>query len=191
VKLFMAGGDISALLVDLAGLDFGNSVLSLLGLPDRAPVRCMIVDAGLTKGDLQTRTFLVDTTEANVVGKGHIDLAKEQVDYQLTTDPKHFSVGAIPAPIDIKGALKSPGIGPDPTVLAERGGAAAVLGVLLTPLGALIPTIQLGLGEDSDCKSLLADVEAGAKTPKKPVGGKPTVTRDAGPTRRKAAANRS
>jgi len=191
VKLFMTGGDISALLVDLAGLDFGNSVLSLLGLPDRAPVRCMIVDAGLTKGDLQTRMFLVDTTEANVVGKGHVDLAKEQVDYQLTTDPKHFSVGAIPAPIDIKGALKSPGIAPDPTVLAERGGAAAVLGVLLTPLGALIPTIQLGLGKDSDCKSLLADVEAGAKTPAKPVGGKPTVTKDAMPTRRKAAASRS
>ena len=191
VKLFMTGGDISALLVDLAGLDFGNSVLSLLGLPDRAPVRCMILDAGLTKGDLQSRTLLVDTTEANVVGKGHVDLAQEQVDYQLTTDPKHFSVGAIPAPIDITGALKSPSIKPDPTVLAERGGAAAVLGVLLTPLGALIPTIQLGLGEDSDCKSLLADVQAGAKTPPKPVGGKPTVTKSTVPARKATPVNRS
>lgn len=191
VKLFMTGGDISALLVDLAGLDFGNSLLSLLGIPDRAPVRCMIFDAGLTKGDLQSRMLLVDTTEANLVGKGHIDLAQEQIDYQLTTDPKHFSVGAIPAPIDIKGALKSPSIAPDPTVLAERGGAAAVLGVLLTPLGALIPTIQLGLGEDSDCKSLLQDVQAGAKTPPKPVGGKPTVTKDAVPARKATPAKRS
>ena len=191
VKLFMTGGDISALLIDLAGLDFGNSVLSLLGLPDRAPVRCMIFDAGLTKGDLQSRLFLVDTTEANVVGKGHVDLAQEQVDYQLTTDPKHFSIGAIPAPIDIKGALKNPSIAPDPTVLAERGGAAAVLGVLLTPLGALIPTIQLGLGKDSDCKSLLQDVQAGAKTPAKPVGGRPTVTKSTAPTRKAAPVNRS
>jgi uncharacterized protein involved in outer membrane biogenesis len=191
VKLFMTGGDISALLVDLAGLDFGNSVLSLLGLPSRAPVRCMIFDAGLAKGDLQTRMLLVDTTEANLVGKGHIDLAKEQVDYQLTTDPKHFSVGSIPAPIDIKGPLKSPGIAPDPGVLAERGGAAAVLGVLLTPLGALIPTIQLGLGEDSDCRSLLQDVEAGAKTPTKPAGGKPTVTKGAAPARKPASASKN
>ena len=191
VKLFMTGGDISALLVNLAGLDFGNSLLSLLGLPSRAPVRCMIFDAGLAKGDLQTRMLLVDTTEANVVGKGHVDLAREQVDYQLTTEPKHFSVGAIPAPIEIKGVLKSPGIAPDPTVLAARGGAAAVLGVLLTPLGALIPTIQLGLGEDNDCKSLLQDVEAGAKTPAKPVGGKPTVTKGAVPTRKTAPAKGS
>ena len=191
VKLFMTGGDISALLVNLAGLDFGNSLLSLLGLPNRAPVRCMILDAGLAKGDLQTRMLLVDTTEANVVGKGHVDLAREQVDYQLTTEPKHFSVGAIPAPIEIKGALKSPGIAPEPAALAARGGAAAVLGVLLTPLGALLPTIQLGLGEDSDCKALLQDVEAGAKTPAKPVGGKPTVTKGAVPTRKPAPAKGS
>jgi uncharacterized protein involved in outer membrane biogenesis len=189
VKLFMAGGDISALLVDLAGLDFGNSLLSAIGLPSRAPVRCMIIDAGLAKGDLTPRTMLVDTTEANVIGKGDVNLAQEQVNFQLTTEPKHFSIGSLPAPIDIKGALKSPSIAPDPTVLAERGGAAAVLGVLLTPLGALIPTIQLGLGEDSDCKSLLQDVQAGAKTPIKPVGGKPTVTKSAVSARRSAPTN--
>jgi uncharacterized protein involved in outer membrane biogenesis len=184
VKLFMTGGDISALLVDLAGLDFGNSVLSLLGLPDRAPVRCMVYDAGLAKGDLQTRMLLVDTTEANVIGKGHVDLANEQVDFALTTDPKHFSVGSLPAPIDIKGPLKSPSIAPDPVVLAERGAAAGVLGVLLTPLGALIPTIQLGLGEDNDCKSLLQDAEAGARTPPKPASGKPTITKGRLPAKR-------
>jgi uncharacterized protein involved in outer membrane biogenesis len=183
VKLFMTGGDISALLVDLAGLDFGNSVLSLLGLPDRAPVRCMVFDAGLEKGDLTSRTLLVDTTEANVVGKGHVDLAHEQVDYQLSTEPKHFSIGSLPAPIDIKGALKSPSIAPDAGVLAARGTAAGVLGVLLTPLGALIPTIQLGLGEDNDCKSLLQDVEAGAKTPPKPAAGKATAAKSTSPTR--------
>lgn len=33
------------------------------------------------------------------------------------------------------------------------------MGVLATPLAALIPTIQLGLGEDNDCKSLLDDLK--------------------------------
>jgi uncharacterized protein involved in outer membrane biogenesis len=80
VKLFMTGGDISALLVHLAGLDLGNSVLSALGLPSRAPVRCMVFDAGLTKGILESRMLLVDTTEANIVGKGHVDLRQEEVD---------------------------------------------------------------------------------------------------------------
>jgi uncharacterized protein involved in outer membrane biogenesis len=175
IKLFMAGGDISALLVDLAGLDFANSALSALGLPQRAPVRCLVFDAGLTKGDLQSRMLLIDTTEANVVGKGHVDLAQEQVDMQLSTEPKHFSIGAFSAPIDIKGALKSPSIGPEPGVLTARGTASGVLGVLLTPLGALIPTIQLGLGEDNDCNSLLQDAERGARKPAPPRSGKPTM----------------
>ena len=42
-----------------------------------------------------------------------------------------------------------------------RAGAAVGLGVLLTPLGALLPTIQLGTGEDGACAGLLK----GAATP--------------------------
>lgn len=162
LKLFMTGGDLSALLVNLAGLDFGNSLLSAIGLPARTPVRCMVVDLPLNQGILNTRVLLVDTTEANVIGSGTINLRNETVDYQIKTDPKHFSIGALPVPIDIRGPLKSPSILPDPAALAARGGLAAALGVLLTPLGALLPTIQLGLGEDTDCaKTIAAAGESG------------------------------
>ncbi len=157
-KLFMAGGDMSALLVDLAGLDFGSSLLSMLGLPNRTDIRCMIFDSELAAGVLKTRTFLVDTTEANVIGTGSIDLRKEQIAYQITTDPKHFTIGSIPAPIDVKGAIKNPSIGPDAANVGTRVAAASVLGVLLTPLGALLPTIQLGLGDDNDCRALVSEI---------------------------------
>lgn len=162
LKLFMEGGNLSALLVNLAGLDLGSSVLSMLGIPSRAPVRCMITDFGMTKGQVKTRLMLIDTTEANINGTGSIDLAREQIDYRITTDPKNFSIGSIQAPILIRGALGNPSIYPDPVALGARGGTAAVLGVLLTPLGALIPTIQLGLGEDTDCAKTIAEVKAGS-----------------------------
>jgi len=35
--------------------------------------------------------------------------------------------------------------------------------VLLTPLAALLPTIQLGLGEDTDCSKTVAAVGAEGK----------------------------
>ncbi len=162
LKLFMTGGDLSALLVDLAGLDFGNSLLSALGLPSRTQVRCMVADMPLQQGVLNTRVMVLDTTEANVVGSGSVNLRDETIDYQIKTDPKHFSIGTLPAPIDIKGPLKSPSIMPDPGQLASRGGVAAVLGTLLTPLAALLPTIQLGLGEDTDCgKTIAATARSG------------------------------
>ena len=165
IKLFVNGGNISALLVDLAGLDFGNGVLSALGLPEQAPLRCMVSDFNLDHGDLKTQMLLIDTTEANIVGDGHVDLRSEQIDYRVSTEPKHFSVGHLRAPILLRGPLKSPSILPEPGQLAARGSVAAVLGVFLTPLAALIPTIELGLGKDHNCGELLAAVQNAAHTP--------------------------
>ena len=166
LKLYMsAGGDLSALLIDLSGLQFGNAVLSALGVPSRAQVRCLVTDFVLRRGILDTKTMLLDTTEANVTGTGSVNLRDETVDYKLRTEPKHFTIGSLPAPINITGKLKSPSILPDAKVLAERAGAAIGLGIVLTPLAALLPTIQLGLGEDNNCGPLLHSAEAAPQVP--------------------------
>jgi uncharacterized protein involved in outer membrane biogenesis len=155
LKLFMTGGDLSALLVSLSGLEFGNALMSALGMPKKTEIRCLVTDFALRRGVLDTRTLLLDTEEANLIGKGTVDLRNETIDYQLRTEPKHFSIGSLPAPIDITGRLKSPTIAPEARNLALRGGLAAALGVLLTPLAALLPTIQLGLGKDNNCAALI------------------------------------
>jgi len=98
---------------------------------------------------------LVDTEASNITGSGTIDLADEKLDYKLTTEAKHFSIGSLPTPIMITGTLKKPDIAPETGPLIG-GAAAAVLGVVLTPLAALIPTIQLGLGKDNNCARLIA-----------------------------------
>ena len=46
LKLFMTGGDLSALLVDLSGLELGNAMLSALGMPKKTPMRCLVADSG-------------------------------------------------------------------------------------------------------------------------------------------------
>ena len=164
LRLFMKGGNISALIVDLAGLEFGSSVLSAIGVPKDTNLRCMVSDFAVTQGLLKTRVMLLDTGEANVVGSGDANLRAETLNFQIITEPKHFSIGSLPTPIDIGGTFKSPSIRPDPKALAVRGGAAAVLGVLLTPLGALLPTIQLGLGKDNDCVALVNQVKMKARS---------------------------
>lgn len=174
LQLYMAGGDISALIVDLAGLDFGNALLSAIGVPSRTKLRCMVADVDLKKGQASAKTFLVDTTEANIVVTGGANLANETLDMQLKTHPKSLNLLALRAPIDIDGTFKNPKVFPDTGELVKRGGAAVALGVLFTPLAALIPTLQLGLGEDTDCGSVLADVQASpAKAPAAPPPKKP------------------
>ncbi len=151
LKLGMSGGNLSALLVDIAGLEFGNALLSALGIPQRANLQCFAADYVLTHGVLNTKTLILDTSEARVQGTGNVNLANETIDYKLKTDSKHFSIGTLPTPIDITGPLKSPSIRPEIGPLALRGGAAIGLGILFPP-AALIPTIQFGTGEDSACQ---------------------------------------
>ena len=151
VKLaLVGGGNLSALLVDIAGLEFGNAVLSALGVPSRTDIDCLVTDLPLRHGVLDFNVFLLDTQEARVTGSGDLNFADQMLDLTLTTRSKHFSVGSLPGPIHIQGPLGGLSIRPGAEVVA-RAGAAAGLGVLLTPLGALLPTIQFGVGNDNAC----------------------------------------
>ncbi|HKM64918.1 MAG TPA: AsmA-like C-terminal region-containing protein [Acidisphaera sp.] len=150
LKLFTEGGDLSSLLVALSGLQFGNALLAALQVPSHTELRCMVVDMPLQHGVLTTRTFLIDTRASNIDVKGSIDLRDERLDLTVDTMATHVSIGSLPTPVDIGGTFRDPSIMPKPGPLIARAGAA-VLGTPLTPLGALIPTIQLGLGKDTDC----------------------------------------
>ncbi len=150
VDIRMNGGSISALLVNLAGLQFGNALLSMLGSPKHADVLCVIGAFTVTQGELQTRTLLIDTSEALIRGTGTIDLAHERLAYTIWTAAKHFTIASLPVPIGITGSFRHPVIGPDLAALGARGGAAAGLGALFPPL-ALLPTIQLGVDDDPRC----------------------------------------
>ena len=156
VRMAMAGGNLSAVLVHLSGLEFGNALLSALGLPDRTEVECFVTDAALQRGILRLRALVLDTGEGVVEGTGQADLRREALDLQLRTEAKHFSIGSLPGPINIGGTLKKPAILPSAETVV-RGGLAAGLGALLAPLAAL-PTIQFGTADDHRCEHLLGQL---------------------------------
>ncbi|MBE7212877.1 MAG: AsmA family protein, partial [Gluconacetobacter diazotrophicus] len=84
------GGDISALLHDLIGLELGNAVLSALGIPNKADLRCFIVDMPLKDGILSTNAFLLQSSEARSVGQGSFNLRDQTANFSLTTRSSHF-----------------------------------------------------------------------------------------------------
>ena len=169
VTLILSGaGDISALLDDIAGLEAGNAILSALGLPQRADLQCFVADMPLKDGTLSMKTFLLQTSEARSIGRGTIDLKNQTLNYSLTTRSTHFSIGSLPGPIDVTGKLGSPSIRPGAEILG-RAGAAVGLGVLFVPL-AILPTIQLGVGEGA-CTDALREAKQGpAAAPPKTAG---------------------
>ncbi len=161
MQLFMNhGGDVSALLVDLAGLQMGDAVLSALGIPQKANIQCLVSDFTLANGQLDTKALLLATTEANILGSGTVDLTNETLNLALTTEATHFSIGSFSTPINIHGTLKHPSVLPAAGPLAARALPAIGLGVLFPPL-ALIPTIRLGLGDKNACVDTLQSLHAG------------------------------
>ncbi len=161
LQLFMShGGDISALLVDLAGLQVGDAVLSFLGIPNKADVQCLVSDFVLTNGMVDTKTLLLATTEANILGSGTINLNTEKLNLAIKTQATHFSIGSLSTPINVGGTLKKPSVLPQAGPLAERAVPAVGLGILFPPL-ALLPTIRLGLGDKNACADTLNNLHEG------------------------------
>jgi uncharacterized protein involved in outer membrane biogenesis len=176
LDLYMSGGDLSALLIDLSGLELGKAILSALGVPSRTNVACMIGDFDLRQGLVTTRALLVDTGEALIGGTGDLNLKTQTINFQAQSRSKNFSVGNLPTPIKISGTLKHPSVGVGIAPLAVRGGLAVALGFLAAPL-AILPTIEFGVGDPHKCGELVAEVkhQVSTGTPGRPISGVPVV----------------
>lgn len=162
LTLSMVGGDLSSLVVDLSGFQFGKALLSALGMPDRSKLNCMIADFDLNRGVLNSRTLVIDFENAIINGAGNVNLARETVDITIKSDSKHFSVGTLPAPIHVTGTFKSPSIRPELAEAGTRAAAAAALAVVFPP-AAILPTITLGVGENDACARLTQGARASSK----------------------------
>jgi len=172
ITLLMTGGKISLLVVEAAGLDLGEATPLLLGKDKSTDIRCAIGDFKVEDGLLSSEIFVFDTTDSNIEGNARINLKDETIDAEVETHPKDMSIFTARTPITVTGRLKQPDIGLDPKQLAARTAGAVVLGAFLTPVAAIIPFIELGLGEDSDCKGLIdqarkhAEAQPGVDKPK-------------------------
>lgn len=155
ITLMMTGGKISLLIIEGAGLDLGQAAPLLLGQDKSTDIRCAIGDFKVDNGLLNSEIFVFDTTDSNIDGDARINLKDETIDAEVESHPKDFSIGSARTPITVTGRLKQPTIGLDPKQLAARTAGAVILGAFLTPLAAIIPFIELGLGEDSDCRGLI------------------------------------
>lgn len=178
VKLYMArGGEMSAFLVDLSGLEFGNALLSALGLPKHARIDCLVADAKLQDGIVRPAPLVLDTSDAIVTVTGDANLLTEALGLELRTKAKHFSIGSLPAPIGIDGTFKHPSIRPDLAAMAPRAAAAVGLGIVLTPLAALLPTIQFGTSDKGVCSGLTRAEEPPHVPPREPIRRAPARRR--------------
>lgn len=150
IAVGMGSGEISNLLLELLGLDVAEAMAFLLTGDRIIPIRCAFGDFAVRDGVMEARALAFDTTDTIVVGEGSLDLGEETLDLVLRPRPKDRSILTFRSPLVVDGTFADPDIRPDLGQLGLRGALAVTLGSIAPP-AALLATVDLGGGEDSDC----------------------------------------
>ncbi len=156
VWLVIRSGSVSKLLMEKAGLHLWEMLQIKLEGDRPIKLRCAVADFAVTKGRMQTEALVFDTEVTTLLGTGSIDLAQEQLDLTLTQKTKNTSPLALRSPIYLRGSFAKPQFGVDKGRVAVRALGALALGIA-SPLLAIIPLIDAGPGQDSDCAQLVHD----------------------------------
>lgn len=156
IKTLINQGTVSKLLLEEMGLNIGNVLLTKLFGDRQVRLNCMATDFGVTNGLMRTRTFVVDTDEAIITADGSVDLAREWLDLTLRPQTKSLRIFSLRAPLYLRGSFKHPDVSVDKGVLALKAGGALALAALAAPAAALLPLVNTGPGQDSECGKLLA-----------------------------------
>ena len=174
IKILINQGTVSKLLLEEMGLNIGSVILTKLVGDKQVKLNCMATDFGVTNGLIQTRSFIIDTDDAIIDVSGNINLAQEQLDLTINANSKGLRVLSLRAPLYVRGSFMQPDVSIDKGVLAMKAGGAIALAALapaaLVPVAVLVPLINIGPGEDSECARLLAEARV------KPVAPRPGKT---------------
>jgi uncharacterized protein involved in outer membrane biogenesis len=156
VKALVNQGTINKMLLEMMGLNVGNIVLTKLFGDKPVQLNCLAADFDVNKGVMQSQVLVLDTAEAIVRVNGNVNLANEQMDLTIRPETKALRLFTLRAPLYVRGPFSKPDVSVDKGVLALKAGGAAVLAAAAAPVAALIPLINTGPGESSECGRLVA-----------------------------------
>lgn len=165
LKTLISQGQVSKMMLEMMGLNVANIVITKLFGDKQVQLNCMASDFAVTNGLARTRYFVVDTKEALINIEGSINLANEQLDLRIDPKTKGLRLISLRSPFYVRGPFSQPDVSVDKGVLAMKAGSAIALATIAAPVAALLPLINTGPGEDSDCARLLSDAREKPKAP--------------------------
>jgi uncharacterized protein involved in outer membrane biogenesis len=161
VAMLMGRGELSNLLLEVAGLDGGEIIKFLIGGDRNVQLRCAAAAFDVKSGLMTARALVLDTSDTVIYGSGNVSLANESIDLTLHPYPKDTSILSLRSPLKVAGSFAAPKAGVDKGAFAGRAGLAIALGAI-NPLLALAATIETGPGKDADCGAVLREAAAPA-----------------------------
>lgn len=158
---------VSNLLDAASGLNGGKVLQLLAGGDQTISVNCGGIAFDINNGQGTSSVFVVDTEQTQILGSGNFDLKQERFTLAIAPKPKRMSILSLRTPVQVYGSFKQADFKLEKGPLVARTAGAIALG-MVAPLAALLPLIETGPGESTDCAALqrkMADVRSEAVAP--------------------------
>ncbi|CAN5386202.1 AsmA family protein [soil metagenome] len=158
--------------VQIAELDIGLYLQKLLQNKLKEPVQinCGLIGFTVRNGIAAADPILIDTKKNVMLGRGGFSFKNESLDLAFRADGKNFSLFSGQSPVGIGGYFAAPTINPISPQLITRAGVALGLGIVATPLAAILAFVDVGDAKSAACGPILAGATASAQRTSK---GKP------------------
>jgi uncharacterized protein involved in outer membrane biogenesis len=136
----MAGGSVSGLIVDLAGLQIGDALVLFVTGDHRIPIRCALGRLKFDHGLVAFDKTLMDTEKSVLHFDGQAVLKTQEINSKITAEAKQFDLLNLHSPVLIEGKIRAPKIS---------------LGRKIP-----IPTPDFGGADDANCQKLTQELWA-------------------------------
>ncbi|MDD5250879.1 MAG: AsmA family protein [Rhodocyclaceae bacterium] len=168
------GGHVSRLVMEMVGLHLPEIIALKAGHDQRVAIRCAAAQFRVDDGVMTTQGAFFDTAVTTIDASGQINLGDETLNLTLLPRTKETSLVSLHGPVHIRGSFAKPDVQLEKGRIAARGIGAVALAIA-NPLLALIPLVDEGPGQNSDCGRLLAQAKAAGPTASQgaPARGKP------------------
>jgi uncharacterized protein involved in outer membrane biogenesis len=131
-------GKISALIVELIGLDIFHALGYYILGDTQIPILCAVADVDIKNGIAHSKTLLLNTKESVVYGNGYLSFKNETFEIAMTPYPRDFSPLTLRSTLNFSGTILNPqfSINPFSTLM-------------------LLPPFDIGEIQNIDCQKLI------------------------------------
>ncbi|AYJ86644.1 AsmA family protein [Sphingomonas paeninsulae] len=151
--------------IQLAELDLGTYFQKLVMEKLKKPVEinCGLIAFTVRNGVAAADPILIDTTKNVIAGRGSFSFKDESLDLAFRGDGKKFSLFSAQSPIGVNGHFAKPGISVISEQLLGRAGVSVGLGLIASPLAAVLAFVDIGDAKSAQCGPILSGATANAQ----------------------------
>jgi len=172
IAVILPAGSMWTRNIQLSELDIGTFVTKMFSGKLKKPVQinCGLIAFTVRNGVAAADPIVIDTDKNVLLGRGGFSFRNESLDLAFRADGKKFSLFSGQSPVGLDGYFAKPHIDVISPQLIARGGVGAALGIVASPLAAVLAFVDIGDAKSAACGPILSGATAVGQRTK---GGKP------------------